>query len=233
MPFPRERLLYSAIRRFVIRHIGCKIVSSKPAGIEEGRADLLGVRFVARGRSSRNLLADDSESVAVEVKSDATPFLRKIGQASAYRVFAHRVYLADWRPPREHFSPDELFMAHVLGVGLIAVSGSVRRPRCSEVVPAPHTLPVNHLRLEALRSGLRLAECTICRLLFKHGLETDLPAWNPHLAAVYPSKTPNQTTFRRYVCETCVAVLWGEQQKLDERLETLERADLVNPERRG
>ena len=83
----RERELYPKVEKFLVYIFGCSRTKIN-TGTKYGHIDVLGLR------ERRSDFASQTELVAVEVKRGGTRFLNWIGQAVAYSLYAHRVYLA-------------------------------------------------------------------------------------------------------------------------------------------
>lgn len=151
----KESDLYPDVRNFLDSTFKC-VWSAIRAGTGQGVVDVLGVRHLAGN------LASAEEVVAIEVKRGNEPFLKAAGQALAYSVIAHRVYLAERKVYRQAFTDDEKLIASRLGIGLI----EVRRSGCREVLSSPVHDPIPHICLQALLH-LGVAKCVLCGCLFE------------------------------------------------------------------
>ena len=137
------------------RHFRC-FDSGINTGLKFSRVDVVGVRDVGGD------LSGEVESIVIEVKRGTEPFATASGQALGYRVYANRVYLADYRSTP--FTHDEIHIASHLGIGLILINGA----KCSEVLSSPHYRPITKLNL-ALMEKLALGSCQVCNSTFKIG----------------------------------------------------------------
>lgn len=154
-----ERKLYPAAKRWLVQ-AGC-YAAGVNTGVTSARIDAIGIRDVGGELASR------TEVIAIEVKRNRSPFGNAIGQAHGYSVYADRCYLADVRPSRTPFTPEEKRIASHLRVGLLAITRDAQgRLRIREVQTAPLGEPLPELRLEIIEK-LGYAECTICHSFFK------------------------------------------------------------------
>ncbi|MFO0821709.1 MAG: hypothetical protein U0792_01095 [Gemmataceae bacterium] len=131
-------------------------------GLNYGRIDVLGIRDVGGDFSGA------FETIAVEVKRGSR-FVNAAGQAVGYRVYAHRVYLADAR--ETPFTREELLIASNLGIGLVQIRGT----KCREVLSSPLYEPITQLQFR-LFDKLQLGVCTICNCLFELG-DSETSTW--------------------------------------------------------
>lgn len=137
------------------RHFLCfKTAINK--GLRFSRIDVIGIRDLGWD------LASDVEAIAIEVKRGNEPFATASGQTLGYRVYAHRVYLADYRD--EPFTQDEISIASNLGIGLI----EIRKGKCKEVLSSPTYKPISKLYYRLLRK-LSLGRCQLCDNIFQTG----------------------------------------------------------------
>jgi hypothetical protein len=215
---PLERSYYPLVARWLQRHFLCfKLAINK--GLRYGRIDVIGIRDVGGD------LSGEFETIAVEVKRGSTPFANACGQTFGYSVYANRVYLADLR--EERFSPDELFIASNLGIGLIQI---VKGKKCVEVLSSPFYRPVPKMQLKLLET-LRFGKCQLCDSLFEIGTPEGnntwskvsrenvkraiedgkgLMFWNREVAerkrrlGIGYRKEDTTTSERRYFCPDCV-----------------------------
>ena len=137
------------------RHFLCfKTAINK--GLRFSRIDVIGIRDMGCD------LASDVEAIAIEVKRGNEPFATASGQTLGYRVYAHRVYLADYRD--DPFTQDEISIASNLGIGLI----QIRRGKCREVLSSPTYQPMSKLYYRLLER-LSLGRCQLCGNIFQTG----------------------------------------------------------------
>ena len=97
-----EAKLYPIVERWMKRHFLC-FKTAINTGLNFSRIDVIGTRDMGCD------LASDVEAIAIEVKRGNEPFAAACGQTLGYCVYAHRVYLADYR--NKPFSPDEISIA--------------------------------------------------------------------------------------------------------------------------
>ncbi len=140
------------------RHFRC-FATGINTGLKFSRVDVVGVRDVGGD------LSGEVESIVVEVKRGTEPFATASGQALGYRVYANRVYLADWK--EKPFSIDEIHIASHLGIGLIQIHPNGSK-KCTEVLSSPYYRPITKLNL-ALMEKLALGCCQICNSTFQIG----------------------------------------------------------------
>lgn len=217
---PLEKEYYPLVARWLKRHFSCfKLAVNK--GLRFGRIDVIGIRDIGGDFSG------EVETIAVEVKRGAAPFVNACGQAFGYSVYANRVYLADLR--EERFTQDETFIASNLGIGLIQIKGK----KCAEVLSSPFYRPIPKLQLR-LFEALRLGKCQLCDSIFQIGSpeggaaysnvarenikraidgEKGLVFWNREVAerkrllGIRGSKDDDTTWERRFFCPDCVDVI--------------------------
>lgn len=150
----REEQLYGRVEDWLRRSYRCfHTVQNK--GLTHSRVDVCGMRDIGGD------LECDVELVGVEVKRGNQPFATCAGQAAGYRVYAHRVYLAEFRP--EPFTRTEQEIAAYLGVGLLHLTSS---RRVLEALTAPRQEPVRKLSLQ-LFEKLGYASCRVCGTAFR------------------------------------------------------------------
>ncbi len=151
----KEEKLYPLVERWMKRHFLCfKTAINK--GLKFSRIDVIGTRDMGCD------LASDVEAIAIEVKRGNEPFATACGQTLGYRVYAHRVYLADYRDTP--FSPDEVSIAGSLGIGLI----QIRKNKCTEILSSPIYRPMPKLYYQLLER-LALGRCQFCDSIFQIG----------------------------------------------------------------
>ncbi|HLB71875.1 MAG TPA: hypothetical protein VJJ51_12605 [Candidatus Methanoperedens sp.] len=112
-----EAKLYNSIEDFIKQRFGCHVVKQQ-VGTKLGKVDVMGLR-----ETSGDFEAG-GELVAIEVKEEKAPFLKAIGQAFAYSLYAHRCYLAYKKRYNNNFSSDEIDIATQFGVGLIEIKNN-------------------------------------------------------------------------------------------------------------
>ncbi len=215
---PKESDLYPIVAHWLERKRKC-FRTDINKGLQHGRIDVIGLRDVGGD------LSGEIETISVEVKRGTQPFGTASGQALGYKVYANRVYLADFRPGP--FDNDEVQIASHLGIGLIRITGKT----CHEELSSPYYRPITRMNL-ALLEKLKLGYCQLCGTLFvtkdaKSGegrtsrrsitraAEADRGVifWNWEIAG-RKRKTGVRvggfgTYERRYLCSDCVKVLAG------------------------
>jgi len=169
-------------------------------------------------------LSGDVELVSVEVKAGNEPFATATGQALGYRIYAHRVYLADRR--EKTFTHDEIQIASHLGVGLLRISPD--SGRVNEEMSSPHHHPILSMSLRMLEQ-IGLLPCALCRTFFRSGntsstkftavtrenlklalrQQRGLMFWNRESAERKHKKKirisdDGKTYERRFICRDCV-----------------------------
>jgi hypothetical protein len=215
-PRPHERDLYPRVSRWLAKRFRC-FATATNVGLRYSRIDVLGLRDVGGD------LSGDVETISIEVKRGLEPFATASGQALGYKVYANRVYLADYRD--KDFGPDELQIASSLGIGLIRIGARSIVEELSSPVHSP--IPRLNLRIvEAVGYG----RCALCGTLFRTGedpkrnrfsrlaredvaraikAEKGLMFWNRELAErkrrLGLRRSEEDSTFeRRYFCPDCV-----------------------------
>jgi hypothetical protein len=210
----KEEELYPKVARWLKRKYRC-FATGVNTGLRYSRPDVIGVRDVGGD------LSGEVESIIVEVKRGTQPFATASGQALGYKVYANRVYLADFRT--DPFSPEETHIASHLGIGLIQIT----RSRCMERLSSPYYDPIPRLNL-ALLENMALGHCQLCGSLFRIGegrrryanvtrenlrqalvKEKGFMFWNREVAErkerLGVRSTGDDTTYeRRYLCPDCV-----------------------------
>lgn len=214
MKRPKEKDLYPRVERWLKRNHRC-FATGVNTGLRYSRPDVIGVRDVGGD------LSGEVESIIVEVKRGTQPFATASGQALGYKVYANRVYLADFRT--HPFLPEEMHIASHLGIGLIQIT----RTRCAECLSSPYYDPITKLNL-ALLEKLALGYCQLCGSLFQIGKpghsfanvtrqnlrqafakEKGLMFWNQEVAKrkerLGVRSTGDDTSYeRRFLCPDCV-----------------------------
>jgi hypothetical protein len=184
------------------------------SGLSYGRIDVYGVRDIGGDHSG------EIESISVEVKRGSEAFGTASGQALGYKVYAHRVYLADVRDSM--FSDDEISIANHLGIGLIQIKGT----KCTEILTSPVYKPLTRLHLRLLEN-LGLGICQLCGCCFESGSKSQhfskvannmnnaieqkkgLLFWNVPVGErkkklTHPDNTQDLSFERRVLCQDCV-----------------------------
>lgn len=138
------------------REWGC-FASKTDTGTRLGRIDVAGIRDIGGD------LSGQTEVIAIEVKPGGTVFTTSAGQAFGYSVYADRVYLADYRPAGQWYTPQELAIAGKLGLGLLLI-----RPnnRINVVQTSPLHQPLEALRRKVI-DAMEHATCSICETVFR------------------------------------------------------------------
>jgi hypothetical protein len=151
-----ESDLYPKVDKYLVDHFSCAGTKIN-TGTRYGHIDVLGLR------ERRSNFASQTEIIAVEVKRGGTRFLNFVGQAVAYSLYAHRVYLAWEKKEFGEYTQEEIDIASKFGVGLLRIGkeGNIRLvSSSSEFVPEHHHL------LQAI-DKLGYFECTLCRSFYK------------------------------------------------------------------
>lgn len=149
----KEERLYPVIEKMLKKYYHC-FKTGINTGLIYSHPDVIGVRDVGGD------LSGEIEAIVVEVKRGNEPFATASGQASGYKVYAHRVYLADIRS--NSFTTDEIAIANHLGIGLIQIKGN----KCIEVLTSPYNKPLTSLHLLLLEK-LALGRCQFCGCFFE------------------------------------------------------------------
>jgi hypothetical protein len=209
-----EKSLYPIVEDWLKKYHHCfKTVSD--TGLKFSRIDVVGVRDTGGD------LSEEIETISVEVKKGRGKFATACGQASGYKVYANRVYLADVRDDK--FSTEEIAIANHLGIGLIQIKGN----RCTEILTSPYYKPLTSTHLQLLEN-LDLRLCQLCGCFFETGeieksykkfTKVDVRTavekgkglifWNYAVgkrkieAGLHPSDA-YETYERRYLCPECV-----------------------------
>jgi hypothetical protein len=150
-----ETLYYGTVETWLRDKKGCFYASSD-CGTKIARADVVGIHHIGGD------LATTYELIAVEVKTDE-PFFKSISQAAGYSIFAHRCYLADYKPDDNDFTSEQVEIALSLGVGLLRINS---RPQVTECLSAPPRTVRQRFALQMLES-IGFSECVLCRGVFK------------------------------------------------------------------
>lgn len=216
----REEKLYPIVERWMKKQFLC-FKTAINTGIKYSRIDVVGVRDIGGN------LSGDIETISIEVKRGSAPFATACGQALGYKIYANRVYLADYR--KDNFSYEEIFIASNLGIGLIQIIDG----KCQEVLTSPFYHPMPDLNLLILEK-LTLGKCQICGSFFETGDikhvfsnlskenlkkaikdKKGMMFWNyevadrKHRLGIKP--TPDGTTYeRRFICSECIEIFFSQ-----------------------
>lgn len=225
-----EAALYPVVRKWAARHFQC-FQTNVDVGLKYSRADVFCIRDTGGD------LTTDFETIVIEVKKGRRPFAKTSGQAYGYRVYANRVYLADYR--EAPFNRTEREIAAQLGIGLIQIT---TRLKCKEVQASPRYEPIPSMATELLER-VKLGTCRVCGDLFQTGAsegngmnhqhlvredlrkaieqKKGLLFWNYDLGerkkkVRFPKyKNAKYDSFeRRFVCSSCIENLWAPLQLL-------------------
>ncbi|MGA2917947.1 hypothetical protein [Methanoregula sp.] len=207
-----EKSLYPLVEKWLKTYQHC-FKTASDTGLQFSRIDVVGVR------DTGGELSEEVETISVEVKKGTGQFATSCGQASGYKVYANRVYLADIRDDK--FSTDEIAIANHLGIGLIQIKGN----KCTEILTSPYYKPLTSAQLRLLEK-LDLRECRLCGCFIDNSRknftkvdartaadqEKGLIFWNYALgkrkleSGLYSSDRI-ATWERRYLCPECVGYL--------------------------
>lgn len=152
-----EECLYPLVANWLERSHHCFLTRIN-TGLKYSRIDVVGIKDVGGD------LSGEIETFSVEVKNGGQPFATASGQASGYRVYANRVYLADLR--ENEFIDEEIAIASHLGLGLIQIKGN----KCKEILTSPYYRPLTDLHLRLLEK-LSLGHCRFCGCVVEIGSE--------------------------------------------------------------
>jgi hypothetical protein len=155
----KEGKLYPIVEKHLKKYYGC-FKTAKDTGLSYSRVDVVGIRDIG-GELTGNI-----EIIVVEVKKGSQPFATASGQASSYKVYANRVYLADYR--KKPFKQDEIQIASHLGIGLIQIVGK----KCKEILTSPYYENMPKMAFEFLEK-LRIGKCQFCGSFIQIGNEKD------------------------------------------------------------
>jgi len=218
---PSEKDLYPVVQRWLKRQYRC-FAAGINTGLRYSRVDVFGLRDVGGD------LYSEVESIVVEVKRGTQPFATASGQTLGYRVYANRVYLADFRDTP--FTQDEIQIASHLGIGLIQIRGQ----RCIESLSSPYYRPLPKFAM-ALIEKLQYGKCQLCESIFligkgpnktygnvsrenlKNAIEQErgLMFWNREVAerkrkAGLRHSEDGSTFERRFICPDCIAYVFSQ-----------------------
>jgi hypothetical protein len=209
----QEKDFYPIVGRWLKKSKNC-FKTEINSGLAYGRIDVYGVRDIGGDHSG------EIETISIEVKRGSEAFGTASGQALGYKVYAHRVYLADVRDTT--FSDDEISIANHLGIGLIQIKGT----KCTEILTSPVYKPLTRLHLKLLEN-LGLGKCQLCGCCFESGSKDHhnskivstmknaleqkkgLMFWNYLVGerkkdGTHPFDIEHQTFERRFLCSDCV-----------------------------
>lgn len=214
-----EKELYPIVEKWLRKEYLC-FKTEVDTGLKFSRADVIGIRDVGGD------LTGETETIIVEVKRGTKAFATSAGQTLGYKVYANRIFLADFRD--NDFSIDERMIANHLGIGLIRI----QKTTCKEIISSPYHAPItkfNALILERMKLG----DCRLCGSTFEIGKnkrydnmarenitkaiddEKGLIFWNREVAErkrqLGIRAKDNETTFeRRYICPDCIKTIISE-----------------------
>lgn len=155
----KEKDLYPIVEAYLKRYYRC-FKTAADTGLNYSRVDVVGIRDVG------GELSGDIEIIVVEVKKGTQPFATASGQASGYKVYANKVYLADLR--EKPFNQDEIQIASHLGIGLI----QIKSKKCKEVLTSPHYANMPKMAF-ALLEKIRIGQCQFCGSFFEIGNDSN------------------------------------------------------------
>jgi hypothetical protein len=209
-----EERLYPLVANWLKNSHHCFLTRTN-TGLKYSRIDVVGIKDVGGN------LSGEIETFSVEVKNGREPFATASGQASGYRVYANRVYLADLR--ENGFIDEEIAIASHLGIGLIQIEGK----KCKEILTSPYYKPLTDLHLRLLEK-LSYGHCRFCGCVVEIGSEKNsfsnlsrenmkkamkdekgLIFWN-HDVGIRKNRyksnlsDKNITYERRFICHECV-----------------------------
>jgi len=207
----KESDLYPIVERRTKKHFSC-FKTAINQWIKYSRIDVIGVRDVGWN------LSWDIELVSIEVKRWSEPFATASWQASGYKVYAHRIYLADYR--EDEFSLIERDIASHLWIWLIQIDKNFH---CKEILSSPLYKPLKSLNLLLLEK-LELVRCQLCWTFWNYSYNNKNTSrniknakldekwylfWSSELAdrkrKIHYKDQNGDTTFeRRYLCSECV-----------------------------
>ena len=226
MPKDLEKELYPLVERWLKRYLKCFKTASN-TGLKYSRADVIGVRDVGGD------MCGEIETVCVEVKKGREPFATASGQASGYRVYGNRVYLAERR--KAAFTLDERDIASNLGIGLIQIQGRT----CKEILSSPFYRPIVRFNLLVLER-MALGQCRVCGSFFETGKpenrfsnltrerlktaiekEKGMMFWNREVSdrkqrLKIRNTTDGSTYERRFICPDCISSVFSQLVETDE-----------------
>lgn len=161
----KEAKLYPIVEKWMKKYFQC-FQTAKNTGIKHGRIDVVGVRDVGGN------LSGEIETISIEVKRGTEAFATASGQALGYKIYAHRVYLADIR--MDGFTQEEKKIANHLGIGLI----QIKNGKCHEIITSPFYVPMVSHNMSILEK-LALGKCQMCNSFFETGSnKKNKVSWN-------------------------------------------------------
>ncbi len=152
----KEAALYKQVMSIAEDEFACCVVD-KQVGTQLGIVDVMGLREMQGDYGST------TELIAFEVKEENSTFLKSLGQAFAYSVYAHKCYLAVRKRYSNVFSYEERDIATQFGVGLIEIKS---RNKHEIVATSRKFMPEEHYFLQILEK-LKMFRCSLCRGIFK------------------------------------------------------------------
>jgi hypothetical protein len=212
----KEEQYYPVVEKWLKKQCNCWATGINK-GLRHSRIDIFGAKDVG------GHLSGEIDTYSVEVKINKQHFATSCGQASGYRIYANRIYLAI--PTDEKFTDDEIAIAEHLQIGLIQISS---RNVCSEILRSPKHEPIHNMHLQLLEN-LAIGQCQMCGSHFRLGNEESkrsmvarsnlrkayeqekgLIYWNMELADRKRKKSAAQDDMsyeRRYICSDCVWII--------------------------
>jgi hypothetical protein len=214
-----EEHLYPIVANWLKKSHHCFLTRIN-TGLRYSRIDVVGLKDVGGD------LSGEIETFSVEVKNGREPFATASGQASGYKVYANRVYLADLR--ENGFIDEQIAIASHLGLGLI----QIKDKKCKEILTSPYYKPLTNLHLRLLEK-LSLGYCRFCGCVVEIGSEQNsfsnlarenikkaikedkgLIFWNRDVSDrknQFKSNLSEKDSVleRRFICHECVGLLSG------------------------
>lgn len=158
---PSEAELYPWVQGWMKTRFRC-FHTAVNSGLAFSRIDVAGLRDIGDD------LSGAVEVISVEVKRGTEPFATAVGQALGYRVYANRVFLAEFLDSGKEHSPQKVAIASHLGVGLIEIRRKGQKFACKEVLSSPVYAPLEALKLKLVDS-LGYGLCMLCGCYFDVG----------------------------------------------------------------
>jgi hypothetical protein len=167
--YKKEEELWAPLRRYMCNKLGCdrRLIWTDRRALGR-RPDLLGIRRLKIDEEGDE---DDLELyyktgrtfeiIAVEVKKDKSDYLKGIGQAFSYSLFADKCYLAIQEEKSELYEIEDT--AKKSGVGLIRIW----KNRHYEVISPKSHFP-EIWAIQRLLDDKHIAICSRCGQLFKY-----------------------------------------------------------------
>jgi hypothetical protein len=169
-----ESKLYKTVEQFAKEEFGCQVVKQQ-IGTRLGKVDVVGFRQI------HGDLGTISELIAIEIKEENASFLKAIGQARAYSIYAHKCYLAYRKRYSNRFTSAEKDIASQLGVGLIEIKADQ-----SNVIATSQSFSPQEDYVLTILDKMRLFRCTLCHAVYTHENMTAVNSKDE----INPSKEP-------------------------------------------